>query len=263
MTLAAERSVRAPRRRAHSLSIKGAVMVSCSLVGEALFGAAPKLPSVLRYSLEAYPFASAAQRIFGRRLDQLADHTVSGLLQPGRDQATELHQRFYGSLGQFLPLYQRFVRAVIAPLFAEPFCYQKVPTFRVHLQSNVAVGEFHVDSDYNHPKGEINFWVPLTACWDTNSIWVETEPGRGDFEAASLSPGELLVFDATSLRHGNRVNTTRHTRVSFDFRCLPLSRYRHSAKRSVSQQVALRIGEYYELHRPGLTACGSYDAPDI
>jgi hypothetical protein len=34
--------------------------------------------------------------------------------------------------------------------------------FRVHLPNNVAVGSKHCDADYNHPPGEINFWVPLT-----------------------------------------------------------------------------------------------------
>jgi hypothetical protein len=32
------------------------------------------------------------------------------------------------------------------------FLYQRIPTFRVQLPDNEAVGEFHRDSDYNPPK---------------------------------------------------------------------------------------------------------------
>jgi hypothetical protein len=37
-----------------------------------------------------------------------------------------------------------------------------LPPSRVHLPNNVAVGAKHRDFDYNHPEGEINFWLPVT-----------------------------------------------------------------------------------------------------
>lgn len=65
------------------------------------------------------------------------------------------------------------VKHVIAPMFADDVVvYQKRPTFRVHLPNNTAVPSdvggspdkpgLHYDAQFNHPTGEINFWV--SAC---------------------------------------------------------------------------------------------------
>ena len=35
--------------------------------------------------------------------------------------------------------------------------------------------------------------------------------------------GQMLVFDGANLEHGNRINRSDETRVSFDFRVIPLS----------------------------------------
>lgn len=51
--------------------------------------------------------------------------------------------------------YLKFIKDFIRPLFNnETLVYQKVPTFRVHLDNNVSVGEVHKDSDYGHAKNE-------------------------------------------------------------------------------------------------------------
>ena len=40
-----------------------------------------------------------------------------------------------------------------------------------------AVGYPHTDSMYFHQRGQINFWVPLTKVYDSNTLWVESSPG--------------------------------------------------------------------------------------
>jgi ectoine hydroxylase-related dioxygenase (phytanoyl-CoA dioxygenase family) len=54
--------------------------------------------------------------------------------------------------------------------------------------------------------------------FDTNTIWVETDYGRGDYVPVPVSYGEILLFDGGWLLHGSVPNTTPVTRVSFDFR---------------------------------------------
>jgi hypothetical protein len=144
-------------------------------------------------------------------------------------------------------LYSLFIEDFVSTLFTESFCVQTVPTFRVHLPNNLAVGEFHCDKDYNHAVGEINFWLPLTPCSDSNSIWIEQEIGNGNYRPISSRAGQVVVFDAVRLRHGNVLNKTGATRVSFDFRCIPLSLYEFRDARSVNTGARLVLGDYFSL----------------
>ena len=116
----------------------------------------------------------------------------------------------------------------------------------VHLPNNVAVGEFHRDRDYSHGEGETNFWLPVTNAWDSNSVWIEGEEGAEDFTPYEVAVGQLLVFDGVNLAHGNKMNTTGKTRVSF---CFPSD----SEVQVPSEQWCLRqhrravcVGGYFE-----------------
>lgn len=81
---------------------------------------------------------------------------------------------------------------------------------RIHPPNNVAVGQMHCDADYNHPEGEINFWVPLTQSHDSSGFYVESEPQKGDFHPFSrtLVPGDILRFWGNKCRHYNEINVT-------------------------------------------------------
>jgi hypothetical protein len=206
-------------------------------------------PTVLDYDVDRYAFPSLVAAIFAvPALDRLGDGASYGRFRRETDQSTDFHKRFYASFGQVEPLYRQFVQDVIGGILGEPFCFQRVPTFRVHLPSNVAVGEFHTDADYHHPVGEVNFWVPLTNAWGSNTVWIERAPSEKEYAPAPpLAPGQLLMFDAVRWSHGNVVNETGATRVSFDFRCIPLSRYREVDARSVNTGQRLAIGEYFDV----------------
>ena len=58
--------------------------------------------------------------------------------------------------------------------------------------------------------------------------------------------GEFYMCDGANLSHGNKKNETGSTRVSFDFRVLPKSKYTTTDKKSVTQGMSFKIGEYYE-----------------
>lgn len=171
------------------------------------------------YSVEQFPFPElVAQSLGTDDLTRLSADLPRRTWQT--DQQSPWHALFYGGFEQWRRLFGEFVRVVLPPLVGEPFYWQAVPTFRVHLPGNVAVGEFHTDAQYHHPEAERSFWLPLTEAADTSSVWVEGDDG--EIYAPDVTPGDLIEFSAATRRHGNKLNETGRTRVSFDFRALPV-----------------------------------------
>jgi hypothetical protein len=55
------------------------------------------------------------------------------------------------------------------------------------------------------------------------------------------------MWDASNLLHGNKLNSEITTRVSFDFRVIPKSRYIPSTYGSINMNSQFAIGGYYEM----------------
>tara|TARA_Y200000002_G_C22620483_1_gene637931 strand:- start:552 stop:1244 length:693 start_codon:yes stop_codon:yes gene_type:complete len=149
---------------------------------------------------------------------------------------------------EFINCYKNFINFLSKNLFNEKLVYQSKPTLRVHYPDNLAVGGFHRDSEYNHPLEEINIWVPITAARDTASIWIESSYDKKDFSPNNLKFGEYLVFDS-SLMHGNKKNEEGYTRISFDFRVIPISKWNNDIeeKASIANKIKFKIGDYYSI----------------
>ena len=179
---------------------------------------------ILDYDETAFPFRELVREHLNvydlSRLHELVH--ADGVFQRENDQSTWAHRRFYE--------------------IGEPVVFQRIPTFRVHLPGNVAVGEFHRDTEYHHLPAAVNFWLPLTPTSGNNSVWIEQD---GDMAAPSLGPGQVLAFDGVGLYHGNKLNDTSHTRVSFDVRIVPESKFVPSEEGSVNTGVKMVIGGYY------------------
>eukprot|EP00913_Durusdinium_trenchii_P029084 g27269.t2 len=70
------------------------------------------------------------------------------------------------------------LRTVSKPdLEEEMLIFEHCPNLRIHLS-----GE------------RINWWVPLTPCSGSASLWAESAPGLGDFHAFEVQPGEAVRF---------------------------------------------------------------------
>jgi hypothetical protein len=210
--------------------------------------------SLRPYPADVFNFASIISTLLKEPdLQRLGINQELSLRTRATDQKTRWHGIFYETFPSWRPLYERFIREIIGPALDDKFYYQAIPTFRVHLPDNVAVGEFHTDADYGHPEGAVTFWVPLTPAFDTNSMWVESRPGKGDYRSVDTGPGTIVVFDAVHLRHGNLPNKTGVTRVSFDFRCLRQRDYFETDKRSINTNLRFAPGGYYapQLVEPG------------
>jgi len=184
-------------------------------------------------------------------IHQVIKEKYQKLFQIGSDSSTVLHKMFYDKYregwDELSEMYEMFIRDEVSKTINEPFLYQSFPTYRCHLTNNVAVGAFHNDAEFGHPDGEINYIIPLTNSSNTASVWVESEPGKRDFEAMYLRIGQLVVFDGNHLTHGNKVNVSNKTRMSMDFRILPLSKYdEHNAKESITTKTKYVEGGYYK-----------------
>ena len=183
-------------------------------------------------------------------------HNLSGeqydeLFKVGSDSSTIFHKAFYDKYREgwdsMVETYETFIHIIIAPLFDEDFLYQRFPTARFHLPMNLAVGDFHTDAEFHHPVGEINFIIPLTDSDATACPLIESEPGKNDFESIPLRVGKLVQFNGNQLRHGNLQNRTGLTRVSLDFRVLPISKYNPDmAASSITQKTKFVEGSYYK-----------------
>lgn len=161
------------------------------------------------------------------------------------DKGYDFSEDHINNRGIFLSRFDEFVKFIAKEVFNEDLVYQNRPTLRVAFPGNKAVGDWHRDREYNHPLEEINIWVPITKAINSNSIWIESEFDKEDYSPVNIDFGEFLIFDS-GLKHGNVINEENKTRVSFDFRVIPLSVYKEpEASSSYSQGIQFKIGDYY------------------
>lgn len=137
-------------------------------------------------------------------------------------------------------------------MFGEDIVYQKIPTFKTHFPGNLAVGEFHRDRNYRDVEWakkvqEINFFLPLTKAFGTYTIWVESEEGIEDFQTIEAEYGEVEMWDVSNLLYGIKLNSEITSRVSFNFRVKPKSRYIPSSYCSIYMNSQFALGGYYEI----------------
>jgi len=216
----------------------------------------------INYITEDYPFREIVECWFENEgilpmpgLSSLHFEKTYDLFERENDQSTIWHNYFYKMIRKddsFNDIYKIFLEDKIKPRFNEEIVYQKIPTFRVHLPGNIAVGEFHKDKHYRNEKWanqvqELNYFLPLTKAYGTNTIWAETEEDLGDYKDIRANYGECVEWDASKLTHGNKQNTTSVTRVSFDFRVIPKSRYIESNHLTINTKIPFGIGGYYEV----------------
>lgn len=211
------------------------------------------------YSIHAYPFKELIQDLYNVKQLQkihihLKDMLPSNELNFTNEASTLFHKKFYSKLNsdwkEFINIYKKFILEEVSKIVTKPFLYQYLPSYRVHLPNYQAIHKWHFDSDkdHKHPEGEINFCVPITQMKGSNSIWIESSPGKKDFKPMSLEYGNYMCFDGNKCTHGNKKNETDNTRISFDFRILPFSKYnKNSSNNSVSTKKRFVIGEYYNL----------------
>ena len=164
------------------------------------------------------------------------------------DQSTVFHKKFYSMPhnSTFYETYRSFIKNEIQPLFDEEIIFQKIPTFRTQVPNNYSVAAWHKDSDYSHVNEEVNIFLPLTVAMGNNTIWAESQPGLEDYSPMDATPGEFYIWGGSYLMHGNKINDTRKSRVSIDFRVMPISQYVENDRTSTSNHTKMTLGSYFD-----------------
>ena len=191
-------------------------------------------------------------------LDDLHNLLVhdKNLLQKGTDQSTAFHKAVYSTFDQpsffrseFFQNYRILCLEIVDKLKNET-CYfgewaiQRYPTIRFHFPNNVSVFEFHRDSNYLHPIGEINCFYALNECINSSALYVEKNLGFENYVPLNLKPGEYAILNTSIYKHGDFVNKTRKTRVSMDFRFIP-NQHLKDAKSSLSKGISFSSDSYF------------------
>jgi hypothetical protein len=206
--------------------------------------------NIFKYSYDTskYDFQTKLRAIFDNwdnpieQLHNFFNNKTMEQLTIDNDTKTIFHNKYYNSVHykELHTLYYQFVKEVVLPLFDcddKTFVVQKDPSFRICVPNNTAIGfrpnrndpqdkiGLHCDGDYGHPTAEINFMLTFGKQYGNNSCYAESKPLQGDFAPIEMNYGEFVSFYGNQCRHYNKKNDTGETRISIDFRIMPISNY--------------------------------------
>lgn len=151
-------------------------------------------------------------------------------LQRENDQYTSFHKTIYKSfdnnegkeiISSYRDLCKEWLFDLIAYYNIEKWAIQRFPNLRFQVPSNVSVFEFHMDSTYHHPLGEINHFIAINDCRKSASLHVEKHLGWEDYEPLNLNARQSALLNTSIFKHGDFQNNENYTRVSADFRAIP------------------------------------------
>lgn len=235
-------------------------------------------PLILEFDPQDYPFADVVREILGlpavqdlRLLhrsslgtEMLVDKSGASInyyqSKWNRDRDKTPAERG-AAFERFDELYRKFLRNVISPSIEgndlARVVFQRAPTLRVYPPGGeTAMGAFHCDENYHHQPSELNLWMPLSLeVSGTNSLWVESAPGLGDYKPLELRYGQCFRGYLNKCRHGCHPNNSNITRVSLDFRvvCDALGGHNPGFRKGVRRgpkakyQSVFDIGGFYDV----------------
>ena len=235
----------------------------------------------IRRLLVAKGMVSAAAEASLTRLDQVHRVMPRALQDLDASELNEASKLFYDTDAAFVATYEAFLRDVAGPAFAGgDFVFQSTPTIRFHFPHQVGFDwrpRFHIDTMLGHPPQEINLWLPVCGAAGSASMRiaglddsvallrelnldfsriaadVQTDAALADrcmamSQPVTLNYGEMLAFDPRCL-HATQYNDSDHTRISFDFRIVPLDEYdaiRLEYRGTGRRQMLFQRGHYYD-----------------
>lgn len=159
-------------------------------------------------------------------------------------------------------VYIDFINEYVKPLyFCDKIVVQKTPNIRISFPESCAIGKnkyeneiddiigLHKDSDFGHHESEINFVIPITEMFDTNSIYYEPYQNsnlpKNEFLNLKLNTHEFFIEKFNKLLHFNKINKTGFTRISLDFRIIQHKDYFDNS--TYFENTKFEIGKYYMI----------------
>ena len=178
------------------------------------------------------------------------------LLQKGTDQSTIFHKAIYSSFDdpnycftEFCVNYRKLSLEVLVILkdqtgYKGEWAIQRFPTIRIQFPNNLSVFEFHRDSNYSHPIAEINCFYAINNCYQSSALQVERNLGFEDYVPLNLNPGQYALLNTSIYKHGDILNETKKTRISMDFRFIPISKL-SEGRISLTKGIEFNTNSYF------------------
>ena len=178
------------------------------------------------------------------------------LLKKGTDQGTLFHKAIYSTFDEpdhffsdFWFSYRNLCLEIVEILkkntgFFEEWAIQRYPTFRFHFPNNISVFEFHRDSNYSHPIGEINCFYAINECINSSALQIEKNLGFEDYFPLNLTAGQYALLNTSIYKHGDILNKTNKTRISMDFRFIPKA-FLKNQKSSLTKNIKFNTNSYF------------------
>lgn len=204
-----------------------------------------------------------------------------GFMTLDEGELNEVSRRFYDTDAAFQSTFRSFLKNVVRrDVVGGDFVFQSTPTIRFHFPRQEGFNwrpRYHTDIMLGHPPQEINLWLPVAGARGSASmriVGMEESLAlleRIDFDFARLASGvqhdpelietcarvsrpvelrygEFLAFDPRCI-HATQYNDTDWTRISLDFRVVPLTDYEAISVtyRGTGRRCMLfRRGHYYD-----------------
>ena len=188
----------------------------------------------LQYDTTQFPLAAAFARVLDVEETSLRNlhlfyHNDLGRMKD-RDEKRSLLRSFCNPSKRriFHDVFLSFVLDYIAPhvhsvTHCHHFYFQAFPCIRVVRPQEFSIG-IHCDANYGFSQSNINFYVNLTPIYGTNSLILESIPGKEDWQTIDAEYGKIRRFHGSQCAHFTAENATDQTRISLDFRVI-IDRY--------------------------------------
>ena len=188
-------------------------------------------------------------------LEDLHQIIQSDKFKKGSDQGSQIHKCIYTNFDegirstlvyQYRQLCFQWLSWLQNSFSISEWAIQRFPSVRIHFPQNVSVFEFHMDSSYSHPMAEINHFLSLTNSFNTSALQVEQNLGCGNFLPLNLESNQSAYLNTSIFKHGDLINKEGYTRVSIDFRAIPVSVLQASKSlKSLSKGKAFTVDDYF------------------
>jgi hypothetical protein len=176
-------------------------------------------------------------------------------LEKGNDQGTNLHKAIYSEFdkdlgSELVKVYRELQLEWLIDLRSDTkikdWAIQRYPSLRIQLPGNISVFEFHRDSDYMHPLGELNHFLSITKSEGTAALHIEEDLGWDNYNPLILNPGESAIINTSIFKHGDMINQENYTRFSIDFRAIPVAVLeQESGGKSITKGKIFDCSEYF------------------
>ena len=200
----------------------------------------------LNYNLNQFNWTNLVLKLSKEKFPQVETlENIHLILNPMEITELTLHVQDRFLDAEIAEMFDNFANTYIKSLIGNnEYLIKRQPTLNVVIPNQADVGRrlpFHQGIFYDNGRGQGTIWMPLTKCYDSNSMWVvDLDVSRKITEdvinfkwsverfeeecmkyayPVTLEPGQAHLFNQ-EIMHGNINNNTDITRMAIDWHVL-------------------------------------------